>query len=158
MRYIKNFIMYWGRTILKLIEPTSGSIFFEDTDTSKASGVSLKKLRNKMSIVFQDPFSSLNSRLPIETSLARPLVINGVKKEMINSIIKEVMQKVNLGEELLFRYPHQLSGGPLTPKNKEMFEAEWIEISQDKLNHWSHFSDFAVDLEKLKNQPTLFHW
>ena len=64
-----------------------------------------------MSIVFQDPFSSLNPRLSIETSLARPLVINGVKKEMINSIIKEVMHKVNLGEELLFRYPHQLSGG-----------------------------------------------
>ncbi|GAF92118.1 unnamed protein product, partial [marine sediment metagenome] len=43
-----------------------------------------------------------------------------------------------------------VSGGPLTPKNKEMFEAEWIGLSQDKLNHWSHFSDFAIDLEKLK--------
>jgi len=100
-----------GRSILKLIEPTSGSIFFDGSDTSKASGKSLKELRKKMSIVFQDPFSSLNPRLTIKTALARPLIINGVKTEMIDSMIKEVIHKVNLGEELLFRYPHQLSGG-----------------------------------------------
>ncbi|MBA7554192.1 Oligopeptide transport ATP-binding protein OppF [subsurface metagenome] len=100
-----------GRSILKLIELTSGSIFFEGSDTSKASGKSLKELRKKMSVVFQDPFSSLNPRLTIKTTLVRPLVINGVKTEMIDSIIKEVIHKVNLGEELLFRYPHQLSGG-----------------------------------------------
>lgn len=100
-----------GRSILKLIEPTSGSIFFEGSDTSKASGESLKELRKKMSIVFQDPFSSLNPRFTVRTSLARTLVVNGVKTEMIDSIVKEVIHKVNLGEELLFRYPHQLSGG-----------------------------------------------
>jgi len=100
-----------GRSILKLIEPTSGSIFFNGSDISKASGESLKELRKKMSIVFQDPFSSLNPRSTIRTALARPLIINGVKTEMIDSMIKEVIRKVNLGEELLLRYPHQLSGG-----------------------------------------------
>jgi len=100
-----------GRTILRLIEPTSGSMFFKGSNTSKASGESLKELRKKMSIVFQDPFSSLSPRLTIRTSLARPLIINGVKRKMIESKIKEVIHKVNLGAELLFRYPHQLSGG-----------------------------------------------
>jgi oligopeptide/dipeptide ABC transporter ATP-binding protein len=97
--------------VLRLIEPTLNSVFFEGEDIFNSSGESLRQLRKKVSIVFQDPASSLNPRTNIRRTLERPLIINGIKKSERKEIIKDIIRKVNLGEELLSRYPHQLSGG-----------------------------------------------
>ncbi len=100
-----------ARLILRLTAPTENTIYFNDKDIFKAEGSELADIRRKMSIVFQDPAASLNPRATIRDSLTRPLEINGFKKDEINSRLKEVTQKVNLGKELMNRFPHQLSGG-----------------------------------------------
>jgi oligopeptide/dipeptide ABC transporter ATP-binding protein len=100
-----------ARLALGLIKPTLNSIYFKNEDIFEASGQSLKELRKKVSIVFQDPAASLNPRTNIRNTLERPLIIYGYKKADRDRMIKENIRKVNLGEELLTRYPHQLSGG-----------------------------------------------
>ena len=100
-----------ARLVLGLIRPTLNTVYFQKQDIFEASDQAMRKLRKKVSIVFQDPASSLNPRSNIRKTLERPLVINGYKKADRDRMINETIQKVNLGEELLTRYPHQLSGG-----------------------------------------------
>ena len=100
-----------ARTLMKLTPFDHGSIFFDGHDIEQYSGKINREFRKKISIVFQDPFSSLNPRLSIWASLARPLQIYGFDRKQISRRIGEVLEKVNLGKELLSRYPHQLSGG-----------------------------------------------
>lgn len=100
-----------ARLVLGLIRPTLNTVYFQNEDIFEASDQALKKLRKKVSIVFQDPASSLNPRSNIRRTLERPLVINGFNKADRDHLISETIHKVNLGEELLTRYPHQLSGG-----------------------------------------------
>ncbi|HID42878.1 MAG TPA: ABC transporter ATP-binding protein, partial [Archaeoglobaceae archaeon] len=101
-----------GRTILRLIEPTEGKIFFDGEDITSLNGSKLKKLGREMQIIFQNPESSLNPRMKIYDSIAEPLSIHKIcnKKEEKERIF-ELIETVNLNEELLFRYPHELSGG-----------------------------------------------
>lgn len=102
-----------GRTMLQLLKPTAGEMYYDGVDTFKLSGNELKKYRTKMQIVFQDPYSSLNPRLPIydiigEAMLEHKIVAN--REEMMNKVF-ELMSKCGLFPEQAGRYPHQFSGG-----------------------------------------------
>jgi ABC-type oligopeptide transport system ATPase subunit len=105
-----------GRAILRLIEPTSGSIRFEGRDVLAASGLELRRLRRDMQIVFQDPFGSLDPRMRVDEIVTEPLVIHvDVHKkdtrESRRAAARELMQAVDLEESALDRYPHEFSGG-----------------------------------------------
>jgi len=101
-----------GRCILRLIQPSSGAIFFENRDITAFSQTLMKDLRRDMQIIFQDPYGSLTPRLKVSALLSEPLKIHGVasrseRMEMVCSILK----KVGLKPEHMHRYPHEFSGG-----------------------------------------------
>src|SRR5580698_8344746 len=102
-----------GRLILRLIEPTSGSIRFEDRDLLAASPGEMRRLRRDMQIIFQDPFSSLDPRFRIKDIIAEPLVIHGNRNEkgQIRQRVAELLRAVGLDESILQRFPHEFSGG-----------------------------------------------
>ena len=104
-----------GRLILRLIEPTSGKIFFEGTDITGLSEKELKPLRRKMQIVFQDPYESLNPRMTIGDIVSEPLRVQNICKDEneIEERVKEALANVELlpPEEFIYRFPHELSGG-----------------------------------------------
>ena len=101
-----------GRTILKLFEPTAGSIYFEGKDITKLSPKEMRPLRKDMQIVFQDPMESLNQRHTIGMILEEPYIIHdmGSDKERKQWVL-ELMDKVGLPREAINRYPHEFSGG-----------------------------------------------
>ncbi len=102
-----------GRAILRLIESTEGSVFFENENLIKASANTLKNLRKKMQIIFQDPYSSLNPRLTIGQAIEEPLLVHKIlpTKQQRKEKVIELLQKVNLLPEHYDRYPHEFSGG-----------------------------------------------
>lgn len=102
-----------GRAILRLHEPTSGQILYKGEDIVKYSLGDMKKMRKKMQIVFQDPYSSLNPRLTVEDLIAEPLYVNNVysSKKEYETRVREVMDTVGLEERLINSYPHELDGG-----------------------------------------------
>ncbi|MFM7782866.1 MAG: ABC transporter ATP-binding protein, partial [Candidatus Limnocylindrus sp.] len=101
-----------GRLILRLIEPTGGSILFEGTDITGLKGAQLKSYRRKAQIVFQDPFASLDPRTPIGEAVAEGLHIHniGSAKERDAKVAK-TLEMVGLRPESARRYPHEFSGG-----------------------------------------------
>ena len=101
-----------GRTMLRLIEPTSGSITFENTDILKLEGKELKDMRRNMQIIFQDPYASLDPRMPIGESIAEGLKIHniGTSRERFEVVI-EMLRKVGMEDYHARRYPHEFSGG-----------------------------------------------
>lgn len=101
-----------GRTILKLFEPTAGSIYFEGKDITKLSPKEMRPLRKDMQIVFQDPMESLNQRHTIGMILEEPYIIHdmGSDKERKQWVL-ELLDKVGLPREAINRYPHEFSGG-----------------------------------------------
>jgi oligopeptide/dipeptide ABC transporter ATP-binding protein len=101
-----------GRTVLRLVSPTSGKIFFENEDITEIKGRSLRKVRMNMQIVFQDPMASLDPRVTIKNSIGEPLVVNGVAKgRKMRDMVLDLLQKVGLTEDHLNRFPHEFSGG-----------------------------------------------
>lgn len=104
-----------GRMIIRLIEPTSGSITFEGKSVSNASATELRGLRRDMQIIFQDPFASLNPRMRVEEIVTEPLVIHADGKrstaQELHGAAAEIMRAVGLDESALRRYPHEFSGG-----------------------------------------------
>ncbi len=102
-----------GRTILRLIDPTDGRIFFDGTDISKLGYKELLPFRRRMQIVFQDPMSSLNPRMTVGQIVTEPMLFHKVveTKEEANKRAKELMEMVGLKTFHLDRYPHQFSGG-----------------------------------------------
>lgn len=101
-----------GRTILKLYEPTSGSIFFEGREITELSPRQMKPLRQKMQIIFQDPYSSLNPRHTIGEIITAPHRIHGKEsKASMKALVQELMERVGLNPEHYNRYPHEFSGG-----------------------------------------------
>ena len=103
-----------GRVIVKLLEPTSGKIYFNGADITKLKGEKLRLLRRKMQIIFQDPYASLNPRMNIIDAVGHPLEIHGLAKgEEKKKKVLEVLEKVGLTppEQFINLYPHQLSGG-----------------------------------------------
>jgi peptide/nickel transport system ATP-binding protein len=101
-----------GRMVLRLIEPTSGSVRFNGIDVLGASAKEMRKLRRDMQIVFQDPFGSLDPRLRVMDIVTEPLVVHeNHSKEVLRERAGELMRAVGLDESALLRYPHEFSGG-----------------------------------------------
>ncbi len=99
-----------GRMLLRLIDPTSGSIHFEGNDLSQFDPAALRAWRKRAQMIFQDPFSSLNPRMRIRDIVAEGLVIHGQGSE-ISSQVESLLETVGLGSEALRRFPHEFSGG-----------------------------------------------
>jgi oligopeptide/dipeptide ABC transporter ATP-binding protein len=100
-----------ARMILRLIEPTENTIYYQKKDIFSYNRGELKDFRKDVGIVFQDPAASLNPRSTIMDSLRRPLTINGFDRKSADQRIYQVSDQVRLSRTLLKRYPHQLSGG-----------------------------------------------
>lgn len=98
-----------AKMILGLLQPTENTIYIDGKDVWDKRNT--KETRKAMGAVFQDPASSLNPRSTVYRSLERPLLINGCSKEEAGKLIRDTAAKVNLGQELLERFPHELSGG-----------------------------------------------
>ena len=101
-----------GRTMLRLIEPTAGKVFLEGKDVFNLKGNELKAMRRDMQIIFQDPYASLDPRMPIGDSVIEGLKIHGIgsAKEQYEMMI-EKLRKVGLEDYHARRYPHEFSGG-----------------------------------------------
>lgn len=102
-----------GRAILRLIEPTSGSVIYDGIDISKLSKEEMRKKRKDMQIIFQDPYSSLDPRKTVSQIIAEPLKTHKIcsgKLEM-EQTVNEIMKRVGLAERLVNTYPHELDGG-----------------------------------------------
>ncbi|HRF47569.1 MAG TPA: dipeptide ABC transporter ATP-binding protein [Anaerolineales bacterium] len=101
-----------GRTLLRLVPATSGQVLFEGQDVFKANGRELKNLRRNMQIIFQDPYSSLDPRMPVGESIAEGLLVHGMgtRQERFETVIN-TLRKVGLQDYHARRYPHEFSGG-----------------------------------------------
>ncbi|MBL7708703.1 MAG: ABC transporter ATP-binding protein [Chitinophagaceae bacterium] len=102
-----------GRTLLRLIDPTSGTITYNGIDLTAKNREELRSLRKDIQIVFQDPYSSLNPRLTIGSAIAEPLKVHHIvsTEKARKEKVTELLEKVNLKEEHFSRYPHEFSGG-----------------------------------------------
>ena len=101
-----------GRLILRLIEPTSGAIRFDNKDLLAANGSELRRLRRDMQIVFQDPFGSLDPRFRVEDVIAEPLIIHEkIDAGARRARVRELLRAVGLDQSAVRRYPHEFSGG-----------------------------------------------
>jgi oligopeptide/dipeptide ABC transporter ATP-binding protein len=101
-----------GRAVLRLIEPTSGSVTFEDKDVLNLDAGSLRRLRRRMQIIFQDPFSSLNPRMTVGAIVREGLTIHRIAEgEEANTRVRRLLEEVGLRPEYADRYPHEFSGG-----------------------------------------------
>ena len=102
----------FGRTLLRLIEPTSGSIRLDGRELTTLSQRALRPLRRHMQMIFQDPYGSLNPRLTVAEILSEPLVVHGLaKRAEVGEQVAALLARVGLGREHLTNYPHQFSGG-----------------------------------------------
>lgn len=101
-----------GRSILRLIEPTSGEIIYRNENITKLRGENLRRMRRNMQMIFQDPYASLNPRMSVGECIIEPMVEhrlldkNGRKEKT-----EEILNKVGLGKNYFYRYPHEFSGG-----------------------------------------------
>ncbi|MBQ6582581.1 MAG: ABC transporter ATP-binding protein [Mogibacterium sp.] len=102
-----------GRTVLKLHEPTSGTILFEGKDITGYKKKQLAAIRPEMQMIFQDPYSSINPRMTVESLIAEPLLVNKVCSSRSEALEKvaELMDTVGLAQRLAGAYPHELDGG-----------------------------------------------
>ena len=102
-----------GRTILRLLESTDGSIIYKGQDITQLKGEELRQLRRKIQIIFQDPYASLNPRMTIGKAIQEPMEIHkiGANRKERQHMAQELMEKVDLDSSMLNRYPHEFSGG-----------------------------------------------
>ena len=102
-----------GRTLLRLIEPTTGKIIYNGIDLTAKKRNELRSLRKEIQIIFQDPYSSLNPRLTIGSAIAEPMKVHGLlpTDKQRKDKVTELLEKVNLKAEHFNRYPHEFSGG-----------------------------------------------
>ena len=101
-----------GRAILRLIEPTAGEILFDGVDVRALDREPLRKLRRRMQIVFQDPFSSLNPRMTVGASVREGLTIHRIAEgSAADARVRQLLEEVGLRAEHATRYPHEFSGG-----------------------------------------------
>ncbi len=101
-----------GRAILQLYRPTSGTVQFEGVELTKLKGESLRKMRRKMQMIFQDPYASLNPRMTVGSIIGEPLDIHGLAKgKEKQQRVEELLRVVGLNPYFANRYPHEFSGG-----------------------------------------------
>ena len=101
-----------GRTIIRLLDPTEGSIVFKGADITQYSRNQLREIRREMQIVFQDPYASLNPRMTVNEIIAEPLRVHGLYKERGGrKRVAELLETVGLNAEHGNRFPHEFSGG-----------------------------------------------
>ncbi|MCI5687548.1 MAG: ABC transporter ATP-binding protein [Emergencia sp.] len=102
-----------GRTILRLLPATSGSVLYEGKDIQKLGSSDMKKMRSEMQIIFQDPYASLNPRMSVSQIIEEPLKVNHIYRDKAakDQRILELMDTVGLARRLANSYPHELDGG-----------------------------------------------
>jgi oligopeptide/dipeptide ABC transporter ATP-binding protein len=101
-----------GRLLLRLLEPSAGQVLFEGRDVLKMGGRELKALRAEMQIIFQDPYASLNPRLPIGEIIGEGLANHGMhRRREREEAVADILEKVGLRRYFINRYPHEFSGG-----------------------------------------------
>ncbi|MDR1468398.1 MAG: ATP-binding cassette domain-containing protein [Spirochaetaceae bacterium] len=102
-----------GRTIIHLLESTDGKIFFEGKDITRIKGRELKRVRENMQFIFQDPYSSLNPRMTVEETIREPLLLSKrfKSKNDLENEVERLMEMVGIERRLLRSYPHELDGG-----------------------------------------------
>ena len=102
-----------GRSILRLIEPTSGEVWFEGKNITELSSREMRQMRKDMQIIFQDPYSSLDPRRTIYQAISEPIVKHKLisDKAALEARVLELMETVGLAERLINTYPHELDGG-----------------------------------------------
>ena len=104
-----------GRAILRLHEPTSGKVSFDQKDILSFNDKQMKDMRRDMQIIFQDPFASLNPRMTVSEAIAAPLLVQKIydhkDKDGIQKRVREIMNMVGLASRLINTYPHELDGG-----------------------------------------------
>ena len=101
-----------GRLITRLTAPTAGTVLFDGCNVTAAAGQDLKRIRRRLQIMFQDPYSSLNPRMTVGRAVGEPLVIHALcDKSEIRDRVAQMLGKVGLPPEYMRRYPHELSGG-----------------------------------------------
>ncbi len=102
-----------GRCLIRLLDPSSGKIIFNNQDITTIKGEELRALRRKMQIIFQDPYSSLNPRMTIGAIIEEPLIIHSLcaSEKDLKDRVAQLLETVGLRPEALNRYPHEFSGG-----------------------------------------------
>ena len=101
-----------GRCLLRLIEPTRGTVNFDGREVTSLNKKDLRELRREMQIIFQDPYASLNPRMKVLGIISEPLVIHGIgDKHSQREKVAELLRKVGLDPDYMHRYPHEFSGG-----------------------------------------------
>lgn len=101
-----------GRTILQLYRPTSGSVVFEGKELTTTKGEELRKMRQRMQIIFQDPYASLNPRMTVGNIISEPLRIHKLKQGAeMREYVEHLLERVGLNPYYINRYPHEFSGG-----------------------------------------------
>jgi peptide/nickel transport system ATP-binding protein len=102
-----------GRSMLRLIEPTSGEVFFQGKNLLNLSTSEMRQMRKNLQIILQDPYSSLNQRITVGEALLEPMRVHGIlsnDKERKKQVI-ELLERISLNESHFYRYPHEFSGG-----------------------------------------------
>ena len=100
-----------GRTIVRLLEPTEGTVSFQGRDISRLGARAMRPLRREMQMIFQDPYASLNPRKRVGSIIGMPLKIHGVEKSQRKARVQELLATVGLSPEHYNRFPHEFSGG-----------------------------------------------
>jgi len=101
-----------ARVIMRLYEPTEGSIVFDGMDVTHLKGKALRTMRREMQMIFQDPFASLNPRKTVSAIIGEPFRLHGtVPRDQVKSNVQELMERVGLSPEHYNRFPHEFSGG-----------------------------------------------
>ena len=101
-----------GRAMLRLVEPTSGSVMFDGTELTGLDEARTRSTRRRMQMIFQDPYGSLNPRMTIGQTLEEPLIVHGIARgEEAEGRVEEILSAVGLPKDAKDRYPHEFSGG-----------------------------------------------
>ena len=101
-----------GLTLVRLLQPTSGEVFYNDKDIFSLKGKESKEIRQRMQIIFQDPYSSLNPKKLIKSIISEPFIVHGIiKRKNIEEKINRLLEMTGIAKNLLTKYPHELDGG-----------------------------------------------
>src|ERR1700736_1906066 len=102
-----------GRSILRLVEPDSGTVLFEGQDVRALDRAGLRAARRRMQMIFQDPFASLNPRKTVGGAIAEPMIVHGlIGRADAHDRVRELLRRVGLSPDMASRFPHEFSGGP----------------------------------------------